>query len=140
VSYLVDQFRKLGLKPGNGDSFLQQFPRRDSRRNRRVAVGKRPRRTLKSVLRQGHGHLEQTSRTPGGSQGQRAGVRGYGIVAPDYAWNDYADVDVHGKTVVLLASDQDSAPRTRSIQGGHDLLQPRGLQNRRGRETGAAGC
>src|SRR5271154_3797611 len=26
VGYLVEQFRKLGLKPGNGDSFLQQVP------------------------------------------------------------------------------------------------------------------
>src|ERR1700681_3749755 len=26
VGYLVDQFRKLGLKPGNGESYLQQVP------------------------------------------------------------------------------------------------------------------
>src|SRR5258708_12163759 len=26
VAYLVEQFRKLGLKPGNGESFLQQVP------------------------------------------------------------------------------------------------------------------
>src|SRR5271170_3814857 len=26
VAYLVEQFRKLGLKPGNGDSYLQQVP------------------------------------------------------------------------------------------------------------------
>src|SRR5271168_5511232 len=26
VAYLVEHFRKLGLKPGNGESFLQQVP------------------------------------------------------------------------------------------------------------------
>jgi len=26
LAYLVEQFRKLGLKPGNGDSYLQQVP------------------------------------------------------------------------------------------------------------------
>ena len=30
---------------------------------------------------------------------------GYGIVAPEYAWNDYAGTDVHGKTVVVLVND-----------------------------------
>jgi hypothetical protein len=30
---------------------------------------------------------------------------GYGIVAPEYNWNDYAGVDVKGKTVVILIND-----------------------------------
>ena len=30
---------------------------------------------------------------------------GYGIVAPEYQWNDYAGLDVHGKTVVVLVND-----------------------------------
>jgi Zn-dependent M28 family amino/carboxypeptidase len=30
---------------------------------------------------------------------------GYGIAAPEYAWDDYAGTDVHGKTVVVLAGD-----------------------------------
>ena len=30
---------------------------------------------------------------------------GYGIVAPEYDWNDYAQVDVRGKTVLVLAGD-----------------------------------
>jgi Zn-dependent M28 family amino/carboxypeptidase len=30
---------------------------------------------------------------------------GYGIVAPEYAWNDYAGIDVHGKTVLVLVND-----------------------------------
>lgn len=30
---------------------------------------------------------------------------GYGVVAPEYGWNDYADIDVTGKTVVMLIND-----------------------------------
>ena len=30
---------------------------------------------------------------------------GYGIVAPEYGWNDYAGLDVKGKTVVMLVND-----------------------------------
>ena len=30
---------------------------------------------------------------------------GYGIVAPEYKWNDYAGVDVKGKTVIMLVND-----------------------------------
>jgi hypothetical protein len=30
---------------------------------------------------------------------------GYGIVAPEYKWDDYKDVDVKGKAVVILAGD-----------------------------------
>src|SRR5262249_1053094 len=30
---------------------------------------------------------------------------GYGVVAPEYHWDDYAGVDVKGKTVVILIND-----------------------------------
>src|SRR5579871_1913852 len=30
---------------------------------------------------------------------------GYGIVAPEYGWDDYKGIDVHGKAVVILAGD-----------------------------------
>jgi len=30
---------------------------------------------------------------------------GYGVVAPEYGWNDYSGVDVKGKTVVILIND-----------------------------------
>lgn len=30
---------------------------------------------------------------------------GYGVVAPEYGWDDYKDVDVRGKTIVMLIND-----------------------------------
>ena len=36
---------------------------------------------------------------------------GYGIVAPEYDWNDYEGLDVSGKTVVMLVNDPGTRPR-----------------------------
>ena len=40
---------------------------------------------------------------------------GYGINAPERGWNDYAGIDVHGKTVILLINDPDY--QTKTLQG-----------------------
>ena len=32
---------------------------------------------------------------------------GYGIVAPEKGWNDYAGIDMRGKTAVILVNDPD---------------------------------
>src|SRR5207245_3408026 len=32
-------------------------------------------------------------------------VVGYGVVAPEYGWDDYKGVDVRGKTIVMLIND-----------------------------------
>ncbi len=36
---------------------------------------------------------------------------GYGIVAPEYDWNDFKDVDVRGKVLVMLNNDPDWDPQ-----------------------------
>ncbi len=45
---------------------------------------------------------------------------GYGVVAPEYGWNDYAGMDVHGKTVVVLINDpgnEDASPDPAFFKG-----------------------
>ena len=45
---------------------------------------------------------------------------GYGVVAPEYKWNDYAGVDVKGKTVVILINDpgnEDAKPDPKFFKG-----------------------
>jgi len=105
VAYLVEQFRKLGLKPGNGDSYVQQVPMLE------IAAGAAPSlsvagrgRTL--VLTPGKDMVIWSSQgAPQPELRSELVFAGYGIVAPEYAWNDYADVDVHGKTVLVLVND-----------------------------------
>ncbi|MGD0190669.1 MAG: M28 family peptidase [Rhizomicrobium sp.] len=45
---------------------------------------------------------------------------GYGVVAPEYNWNDYAGLDVKGKTVVILVNDpgnEDASPDPNFFKG-----------------------
>jgi Zn-dependent M28 family amino/carboxypeptidase len=106
VAYLSDQFRKLGLKPGNGESFVQQVPMVEilpdapptlstagSGGTRSLVYGKDMVIWSKRALPQA------------GLQHSELVFVGYGVVAPEFGWNDYAGADVHGKTVVVLVND-----------------------------------
>ena len=48
---------------------------------------------------------------------------GYGIVAPEYAWNDYANLDVRGKTVVVLAHDPGYASKDPTLFKGNAMTE-----------------
>lgn len=102
VDYLVAQFRDLGLQPGNGESFLQTVPIVE------ITAGSDAR------LRLGDRELEYmtdavtwTKRVvPEVSLADSPLVFvGHGVVAPEYGWNDYAGVDMRGKTAVILIND-----------------------------------
>ena len=102
VDYLVAQFRALGLQPGNGESFLQTVPIVE------ITAGSDAR------LRLGDRELEYmtdavtwTKRVvPEVSLADSPLVFvGHGVVAPEYGWNDYAGVDMRGKTAVILIND-----------------------------------
>ncbi|MBX3593503.1 M28 family metallopeptidase [Sphingomonas sp.] len=108
LTYLVDQFQKAGLQPGNKGSWFQDVPL--------VAI------TAKNVsnlsftggttpisLKYGPEFVAGTYRvTPKIAVKDSPVVFvGYGINAPEKGWNDYAGVDVKGKTVVILVNDPD---------------------------------
>ena len=42
---------------------------------------------------------------------------GYGVIAPEYGWNDYAGLDVEGKTVVMLVNDPGYARQDELFKG-----------------------
>ena len=46
---------------------------------------------------------------------------GYGIVAPEFGWNDYEDIDVRGKTVLILVNDPGYATQNPEIFGGNAM-------------------
>ena len=46
---------------------------------------------------------------------------GYGVVAPEYGWNDYADLDVKGKTVVMLVNDPGFASGDETLFKGNAM-------------------
>ncbi len=105
VEYLVNQFREAGLKPGNPDgSYVQNVP----------LVGITTRGTAAfrirgepMALRFLDDYVAVSRRTIAEVQVQNSDVVfvGYGVVAPEYGWDDFKDVDVRGKTVVMLIND-----------------------------------
>jgi Zn-dependent M28 family amino/carboxypeptidase len=122
VGYLVERFRKLGLKPGNGASYIQQVPLVEIAAGADAAlsiVG--PSATLN--LEYGKDMVIWTKRAVPQVQLQRSELVfvGFGIVAPEYAWNDYANTDVHGKTVVVLANDPGYASKDPALFKGNSM-------------------
>ncbi len=105
VAYLVEGFRKLGLKPGNGDGYLQQVPLVEILADDATLTvsGRGARRSLAY----GKDMVIWTKRTLPDAAVQHSDLVfvGYGIVAPEYGWDDYAQADVRGKTVVVMVND-----------------------------------
>lgn len=106
VAFLTAQFKKLGLKPGNGDSYLQPVPLVEITAGADAMLSVAGRGGVRR-LRQGEDMVIWSGRALETVALTRSALvfAGYGIVAPEYGWNDYASVDVRGKTVLLLAGD-----------------------------------
>lgn len=105
VRYLTDQFTALGLKPGNPNgTFAQEVP----------MAGLRPTSTLSLDLGQGPTPLRypqdfvaSTARLVPEVNVENSEIVfvGYGIVVPEYGWDDYKGIDVRGKTLLMLIND-----------------------------------
>ena len=107
VAYLREQFLRLGLQPGNGDSFFQTVPMVETQTNSatskiQVKVAGKPR------------AMAFGEQMVMGSRSGKPDVEvkdspmvfvGYGVNAPEAGWNDYKGLDVKGKTVVMLIND-----------------------------------
>ena len=120
VAYLVGQFRKLGLKPGNADSYLQPVPLVEIRGGRDTALVVAGHGTTKS-LEYARDMVIWTRREAPEAVLQRSRLvfLGYGIVAPEYQWNDYAGLDVHGRTVVVMVGDPGYGSRDPKVFRGN---------------------
>jgi Zn-dependent M28 family amino/carboxypeptidase len=108
LAYLEEEFKKLGLGPGNPDgTFVQKVPM--------LGVTADPSMRLVFSSAGGGERMELTfSRDfmawtkrdlPEVSIDAPMVFVGYGIVAPEYQWDDYKGVDVAGKILVMLIND-----------------------------------
>ncbi|WP_394221005.1 M28 family metallopeptidase [Alteromonas gracilis] len=102
IDYLVSEFKKAGLQPGNGDSFLQKVAL--------MEITADPDMTM--VI--GDNNFVYKEDMVASSKREQSSVAlenselvfvGYGVNAPEYDWNDYEGLDVKGKTVVMLIND-----------------------------------
>lgn len=107
VAYIESQFKALGLQPGNGDSFFQEVPMVEisSKPVSPILTFKGEKGSFSAKYLDDYvistRRLEEHITIPS----TELVFAGFGIVAPEYHWNDYENLDVKGKTVVVLASD-----------------------------------
>jgi Zn-dependent M28 family amino/carboxypeptidase len=123
VDLLTRSFQQAGLRPGNNGSWVQNVPL--------VEITAQGRPALR--VTGGGQRLSFAYRTDMVAGTYRVQPRvsfedseivfvGYGINAPERNWNDYAGLDVRGKTVIILVNDPDwQTPTTTGPFGGRAM-------------------
>jgi Zn-dependent M28 family amino/carboxypeptidase len=105
VKYISDQFKKIGLNPGNPDgTYTQEVPL--------AGINSEPRMSFtigdKTIdLKYPDDFVASSARLQPEIKIDKSDVVfvGYGIVASEYGWDDYKNVDVRGKTLLMLIGD-----------------------------------
>jgi Zn-dependent M28 family amino/carboxypeptidase len=106
LDYLENQFRSMGLEPGNGSSYLQEVPM--------VKITPHPDSLMKIESAKENFTLSRSTDFVLNTEDPDSLIvlnrdelifAGYGVVAPEYNWNDYAGIDVKGKVVLVMVND-----------------------------------
>ena len=106
VKYISEQFKSLGLKPGNPNgSYTQEVPLAGilSEPQFSFSIGAEQPTNLKFP----DDFVASSARLQEDIKVDNSPVVfvGYGIVAPEYGWDDYKGLDVRGKTLLMLIND-----------------------------------
>jgi hypothetical protein len=135
--FIAAEFEKAGLNPGNGRSFFQEFS----------LVAYQPGKGARLRFR----HAETTQELGFGIDfsaniPRQVSVKaplvfaGYGITAPEYAYDDYASLDVHGKIVLIFDHEPQETDARSVFNGtGHTRHAGRWLKTFNAQKHGAAG-
>lgn len=117
-TYIADEYKRIGLEPVNG-SYFQTVPMVETTLDPVVS----------SFAINGEA-LEYKVDTVYWTKRVEEEVSfadtdmvfvGYGIVAPEYGWNDYDGIDVEGKTVVMLVNDPGFATQDPELFNGNAM-------------------
>ena len=108
TTYIEEQFKKMGLKPGNPDgTYFQPVPLVGIKADPGAqlvftndASGQRQTLNFASDFVAWTKHMQPVI-------GVNADIVfvGYGVMAPEYQWDDFKGVDVKGKVIVVLIND-----------------------------------
>ena len=122
IGYLAGEFKKIGLEPANNRSYFQEVSlvkiTADPQMKLSIKGGKR------NIVLNYHGDLigssPRISDITDIDNSEMVFV-GYGIIAPEYNWNDYRNTDVKGKTVLILVNDPGYATSDSSLFEGRKM-------------------
>ena len=105
VAYLTAQFKSLGLAPGNPDGSYVQNVELVGYTGTSTATVRVGRETLTMRPLQDFVAVSRHDTTEINVANSEIVFVGYGVVAPEYGWDDYRGVDVKGKTVLIMVGD-----------------------------------
>ena len=106
VEFLVDSFKKRGLKPGNPDgTYVQAVPLRGFQSKSVTGALEVGGKTIDLRFPDDWVAMSRRNSEEVKVENSELVFVGYGIVAPEYGWDDYKGVDVRGKTIVMLVND-----------------------------------
>lgn len=105
IKYISDQFKQIGLKPGNPDNtYFQEVPLAGIKTSPTASfsVGGKT-----MALNFPDDYVASSARLQSEIKIENSDIVfvGYGVVAPEFGWDDYKDVDVRGKTILMLIND-----------------------------------
>jgi len=106
IAYLAEQFKQAGLKPANNGSFFQEVSLIKLTADKSMILdingGK-----SKVSLKYSDDFIGSTPKVTDFIKIDNSDIVfvGYGINSPENNWNDYAGLDVKGKTVLMLVND-----------------------------------
>lgn len=107
INYIADQFKAIGLKPANGNSYFQ--PVKEIATLTRLAKDKMTiKGTKKSFdLKYGEDVVVWSHRNATTVELNNAEILfcGFGIDAPEYNWKDFDNLDVKGKIILAMVND-----------------------------------
>ena len=104
--YLKEEFKKMGLPSIKGDYYLE-VPLSKMTVDLNSSFLSISKNDKARILEAGPETVYWTKRVVEGVSVRTSELVfvGYGIVAPEYGWNDYKNLDVKGKTAVMLIND-----------------------------------
>jgi len=122
-AYIAGEFARIGLSPMGDDWFqdvaMVELTVDPAKSSLSIAAAGGAPRTLAYKTEAVYGTRRVTPSVS--FQDSELVFVGYGIVAPEYGWNDYAGVDVKGKTVVILVNDPGYATQDPALFTGNAM-------------------
>ncbi len=106
INYLASEYKRIGLDPAVNGSYFQEVPLMEilNTPDKKMEIEGNGNSLELNLLTDFSAFSRRAQKEINLDQSELVFV-GYGIVAPEYNWDDYAGINVKGKTVVVLVND-----------------------------------